>query len=174
MAATTEVAECAVLPANSAAYILYTSGTTGAPKGVVRDVGGTMVSLRWAMEHCYNLQRESVTFATSDIGWIVGHSNIVYGPLLQGAASVFFEGKPITPNAGIIWEKVQQYKVNMLFMAPTGVRVLKKEDYEGDYAKKWDTSSLNGFCMAGERCDPDTVHWLKKNLPTAMINDTWW
>ena len=85
-----------------------------------------------------------------------------------------FEGKPITPNAGIVWQKVQQYRVNMLFMAPTGVRVIKKDDYEGEYAKKWDTSSLNGFCMAGERCDPDTIHWLNRNLPSAMINDTWW
>ena len=87
------------------------------------------------MENCYNVHRESVNFATSDIGWIVGHSNIVYGPLLQGSASVVFEGKPITPNAGIVWQKCQQYGVTMLFMAPTGVRVMKKEDYEGNYAK---------------------------------------
>jgi len=174
MAATTKVADCAVLDSTAPSYILYTSGTTGAPKGVVRDVGGTMVALRWATENVYNLKRDKCTFATSDIGWIVGHSVIVYGPLLMGASSVFFEGKPITPNAGIIWEKVQQYNVNMLFMAPTGVRVLKKDDYEGDWTRKWDTSTLDGFCMAGERCDPDTIHWLNRNLPTAMINDTWW
>ena len=107
MAATTEVAECEVLDANHPSYILYTSGTTGAPKGVVRDVGGTMVALRWATENVYNLSREKTVFATSDIGWIVGHSVIMYGPLLLGASSVFFEGKPITPNPGIVWEKVQ-------------------------------------------------------------------
>ena len=114
MSATTEIADCAVLPANHPAYILYTSGTTGSPKGVVRDIGGSQVALRWAMEHIYNMHRESVTFATSDIGWIVGHSNIVYGPLLQGSGSVFFEGKPITPNPGVIWDRVQKYRVTSL------------------------------------------------------------
>ena len=107
MSATTKIADCTVLPANHPAYILYTSGTTGSPKGVVRDIGGTQVGIRWAMENIYNMHRESVTFATSDIGWIVGHSNIIYGPLLQGSASVFFEGKPITPNPGVIWQKVE-------------------------------------------------------------------
>ena len=126
------------------------------------------------MDNCFNVQRDSVNFATSDIGWIVGHTNIVYGPLIRGSASVFFEGKPVVPNAGIIWEKVQEYKVTMLFMAPTGVRVIKKDDYDGEYAKKWDTSSIHGFCMAGERCDPDTILWLNRMLPSAYINDTWW
>ena len=174
MSATTTIADCAVLPANHPAYILYTSGTTGTPKGVVRDIGGTQVGIKWAMENTYNVNRESVNFATSDIGWIVGHSNIVYGPLLQGSASVFFEGKPITPNPGIIWEKCEKYGVTMLFMAPTGVRVIKKDDYDSEWVSKYDVSSINGFCMAGERCDPDTISWLHKTLPQAMINDTWW
>ena len=140
----------------------------------MRDVGGSQVALTLAMDDCFNVQRDSVNFATSDIGWIVGHTNIVYGPLIQGSASVFFEGKPITPNPGIVWQKCEQYGVTMLFMAPTGVRVMKKEDYDSEWVKKYDVSSINGFCMAGERCDPDTIHWLVQTLPDAMINDTWW
>ena len=174
MAATTKITDCAILPANHPAYILYTSGTTGSPKGVVRDIGGTQVGINWAMDNIYNVHRESVNFATSDIGWIVGHSNIIYGPLLRGSASVFFEGKPITPNPGIIWQKVQEYAVTMLFMAPTGVRVIKKDDYDSEWVKKYDVSSIDGFCMAGERCDPDTIYWLNRTLPNAKINDTWW
>jgi propionyl-CoA synthetase len=174
MAQTTTVSECVSLPSNSPAYILYTSGTTGSPKGIVRDVGGTCVAMNWAMDNVFNVHRNSVNFATSDIGWIVGHTNIIYGPLIRGSASVFFEGKPIVPDAGIVWRKVKQYQVSMLFMAPTGVRVIKKEDYDADLARTYDTSSLDGFCMAGERCDPDTIHWLNKALPSATINDTWW
>lgn len=174
MSTTKHIADCVALPSNHPSYILYTSGTTGAPKGIVRDIGGTQVGINFAMENCYNVHRDSVSFATSDIGWVVGHSNIVYGPLLRGGASVFFEGKPITPHPGIVWEKVEEYGVTMLFMAPTGVRVIKKEDYEGEWTKKYDVSSIDGFCLAGERCDPDTVGWVNKHLPSARINDTWW
>jgi len=174
MSTTTQIAACVALPSNHPSYILYTSGTTGAPKGIVRDIGGTQVGMNFAMENCFNVHRDSVNFATSDIGWVVGHSNIVYGPLLRGSASVFFEGKPITPHPGIVWEKVEEYGVTMLFMAPTGVRVIKKEDYEGEWAKKYDITSIDGFCLAGERCDPDTVGWINKHLPSVKINDTWW
>jgi propionyl-CoA synthetase len=116
----------------------------------------------------------SVHFAGSDIGWVVGHSFIVYGPLIRGATSVFFEGKPVVPNPGIIWAKVQEYKVTSLYMAPTAVRVVKKEDYEGEWVKKYDTSSINSYALVGERCDPDTIWWIHKHFPHVIINDTWW
>lgn len=118
--------------------------------------------------------RTSVHFATSDVGWVVGHTNIVYGPLIRGCSSVFFEGKPITPHAGIIWEKVEQYKVTALYMAPTGVRIIKKFDYDGEWMKKYDLSSMDNYSVVGERCDPDTIKWMHRHFPLAIINDTWW
>jgi len=155
-------------------YILYTSGTTGTPKGIVRDTAGTIVGLDFCMENVFNVHPDSVHFAGSDIGWVVGHSFIVYGPLIRGAASVFFEGKPITPNPGAIWDRVEKYKVTSLYMAPTAVRVLKKEDYDGDWIKKYNTKSINSYALVGERCDPDTIRWLHKHFPHVLINDTWW
>lgn len=126
------------------------------------------------MKNIFNIHEKDVWFAGSDIGWVVGHSFIVYGPLIRGASSVFFEGKPIIPNAGVFWRVVQQYKVKSIYMAPTAVRVIKKEDYDGEYVKKYDVSLLEGFHLVGERCDPDTVWWVHKHFPHCIINDTWW
>jgi len=126
------------------------------------------------MKNVFNVHPESVHFAASDIGWVVGHSFIVYGPLIRGCATLFFEGKPVVPDAGVIWRVCEQYKVTSLYMAPTGVRVIKKEDYEGDLVKKYNTQSVETYCLVGERCDPDTILWINKHLPHVIINDTWW
>ena len=155
-------------------YIVYTSGTTGQPKGIVRDCGGTAVGLNYCMKNVFDVHQGSVHFAGSDIGWVVGHSFIVYGPLIRCATAIFFEGKPVTPDAGVMWRVCEQYKVTSLYMAPTGVRVVKKEDYDGNLVKKYDTSSIRTFCLVGERCDPDTIHWVHRHFPKVLINDTWW
>ena len=126
------------------------------------------------MKNVFDLHQGGVHFAVSDIGWVVGHSFIVYGPLIRGANAVLFEGKPITPNAGIIWKVCEEYKVTSLYWAPTAVRVVKKEDYEGEYLKQHDVSSVRTVCLVGERCDPDTILWIHKQLPNVLINDTWW
>ncbi len=126
------------------------------------------------MKNVFNISQGEVFFSSSDIGWVVGHSFIVYGPLIRGATSVFFEGKPVVPNCGVLWRVVEQYKVKQLYVAPTAVRIVKKEDYEGEWVKKYDTSSLQGFHLVGERCDPDTIWWVHKHLPHCIINDNWW
>jgi len=138
-------APCVSLPTNHELYILYTSGTTGTPKGIVRGQGDTCVGLSYSMKNIFDIRTGDVHFAASDIGWVVGHSYIVYGPLIACAKTVFFEGKPIVPDAGIIWKICQEYKVKSLYMAPTGVRVIKKEDYDGELMKKYNTSSIKIF-----------------------------
>jgi propionyl-CoA synthetase len=167
-------APCADLAATDPLYILYTSGTTGTPKGVVRDIGGYMVALKWSMSAVFDVRPGETYWAGSDIGWVVGHSYIVYGPLVQGCASVLYEGKPIgTPDAGAYWRVIQDYKVAAFFTAPTGLRAVRKEDPEAKLLKTYDISSLRTLFLAGERADPDTVAWAEKILGVPVI-DNWW
>jgi len=167
-------AACAVLEATDPLYILYTSGTTGKPKGVVRDHGGHAVALAWSMQAIYDMQPGDVFWAASDVGWVVGHSYIVYAPLLAGCTSVLYEGKPVgTPDAGAFWRVIAQHGVNALFTAPTAFRAIKKEDPAGELIGRHDLSSLRTLFLAGERCDPDTVHWAEERLHVPVI-DHWW
>ncbi|MEP3891901.1 MAG: propionyl-CoA synthetase [Hellea sp.] len=166
--------DCAELSATDPLYILYTSGTTGEPKGVVRDNGGHMVALKWSMENIYNTHPGEVYWAASDVGWVVGHSYIVYGPLLQGCATVLYEGKPVgTPDAGAFWRVIEEHKVSTLFTAPTALRAIKKEDSQGACLKQYDISSLKTLFLAGERADPDTINWAEEKLGVPII-DNWW
>ena len=160
--------------ANDPLYILYTSGTTGKPKGVVRDNGGHAVSLKWSMKNIYNVEPGDVYWAASDIGWVVGHSYIVYAPLLHGCTTILFEGKPVgTPDAGTFWRIISEYKVKVLFTAPTALRAVKRDDPNGKFIKKFDLTSLQSLFLAGERADPDTVLWLERKLKVPII-DHWW
>jgi len=169
-----EPAPCASLEATDALYILYTSGTTGKPKGVVRDHGGHAVALAWSMGAVYDMRPGDVFWAASDVGWVVGHSYIVYAPLLAGCTSILYEGKPVgTPDAGAFWRVVAQHRVNALFTAPTAFRAIKKEDPEGALIGRYDLGSLRTLFLAGERCDPDTVHWAQAKLGVPVI-DHWW
>ena len=155
-------------------YILYTSGTTGKPKGVVRENGGHAVALKYSMKAIYNTEPGEVYFAASDVGWVVGHSYIVYGPLLHGCSTILYEGKPVmTPDGGAFWRLIEEYKINALFTAPTAYRAIKKEDPDGKLIKKYDISSLKNLFAAGERLDPPTYEWLNNNLPVNVI-DNWW
>lgn len=167
-------ADCVTVKATDPLYILYTSGTTGEPKGVIRDNGGHMVALKWSMKNIYDVDPGDVYWAASDVGWVVGHSYIVYAPLLHGCTTVMFEGKPVgTPDAGAFWRVVEQYKVKVLFTAPTAFRAIKREDPEGDLIKKYDLSSFKMLFLAGERTDPDTLHWAEEKLKVPVV-DHWW
>jgi propionyl-CoA synthetase len=165
---------CVTVAATDPLYILYTSGTTGQPKGVVRDNGGHAVALKWTMKHLYDVEPGEVYWAASDVGWVVGHSYIVYAPLLNGNTTVLYEGKPVgTPDAGAFWRVIAEHKVAVLFTAPTAFRAIKKEDPNGDLIKDYDLSSLRTLFLAGERTDPDTLRWAEEKLAIPVI-DHWW
>ncbi len=169
-----EPAECVTVAATDPLYILYTSGTTGVPKGVVRDNGGHAVALTWSMRHIYDVRAGDVYWAASDIGWVVGHSYIVYAPLLAGCTTVLYEGKPVgTPDAGAFWRVIAQHGVKVLFTAPTAFRAIKREDPRGELIGRYDLSGFRALFLAGERCDPDTLVWAQQRLGVPVI-DHWW
>ncbi|MGY9062477.1 MAG: propionyl-CoA synthetase [Rhodospirillales bacterium] len=171
---TAKPAGCAPVAATDPLYILYTSGTTGEPKGVVRDNGGHMVALKWSMKNIYNADPGDVYWAASDVGWVVGHSYIVYAPLLHGCTTLLYEGKPVgTPDAGAFWRVISEHKVKVMFTAPTAFRAIKREDPNGDLIKQYDMSKFESLFLAGERTDPDTLQWAEDKLGVPVI-DHWW
>jgi propionyl-CoA synthetase len=169
-----KAAECVPVAATDPLYVLYTSGTTGRPKGVVRDNGGHMVALKWSMKNLYGIEPGEVFWTASDVGWVVGHSYIVYGPLLHGCTSILYEGKPVgTPDAGAFWRVCAEHGVVTLFTAPTAFRAIKKEDPDAHHPKRHDLSKFRALFLAGERADPDTVQWAERILGVPVV-DHWW
>jgi propionyl-CoA synthetase len=167
-------ADCVPVAATDPLYVLYTSGTTGIPKGVVRDNAGHMVALNWSMANIYGVKPGEVFWAASDVGWVVGHSYIVYGPLIHGNTSILYEGKPVgTPDPGAFWRVITDHKVAAMFTAPTAFRAIKQQDPEGEYIKRYSRAGFRTLFLAGERCDPDTLHWAERHLNVPVI-DHWW
>ncbi len=167
-------AECVPVAATDPLYILYTSGTTGMPKGVVRDNGGHLVALTWSMKNIYGVEPGEVYWAASDLGWVVGHSYILYGPLFNGNTTILYEGKPVgTPDPGAFWRVISQHGVRVQFTAPTAIRAIKRDDPSGEHVRRYDLSRFRTLFLAGERCDPDTLHWAEQRLGVPVI-DHWW
>ncbi|MCA9918237.1 MAG: propionyl-CoA synthetase [Anaerolineales bacterium] len=167
-------ADCVPVAATDPLYILYTSGTTGIPKGVVRDNGGHLVALHWSMKYVYGVQPGDVYWAASDVGWVVGHSYIVYAPLFHGCTTILYEGKPVgTPDPGAFWRVISDHKVNVLFTAPTAFRAIKRDDPNATYLEPYDLSHFRTLFLAGERCDPATLQWAEEKLNVPVI-DHWW
>ncbi len=167
-------ADCVTVAATDPLYILYTSGTTGEPKGVVRDNGGHAVALAWSMNHLYGMEPGEVYWAASDVGWVVGHSYIVYAPLIYGCTTVLYEGKPVgTPDPGAFWRVISEHDVSVLFTAPTAFRAIKRDDPNADHLERYDLGGFRTLFLAGERCDPDTLHWAERTLDVPVI-DHWW
>src|SRR6059036_3431246 len=167
-------ADCVPVAATDPLYILYTSGTTGMPKGIVRDNGGHLVALTWSMKYIYGVEPGEVFWAASDLGWVVGHSYILYGPLFNGNTTILYEGKPVgTPDPGAFWRVISQHGVRVQFTAPTAIRAIKRDDPGGEHVRRYDLSRFRTLFLAGERCDPDTLGWAEQKLGVPVI-DHWW
>jgi propionyl-CoA synthetase len=172
--ASSSPADCESVLATDPLYIIYTSGTTGQPKGIVRDNGGHAVALKWSMSHIYGVEPGEVYWAASDLGWTVGHSYIVYAPLLHGCTTLLYEGKPVgTPDPGAFWRVIDQHGVSVFFTAPTAFRAIKKEDPEGAHRKRYSMPRFRALFLAGERCDPDTLLWAEEKLGVPVIDHYW-